>query len=82
MVKLVTAFQTSNVDDFEKVLGEYRDELVDGFIAEFVPALYVNVRTQLLLKLIVPYTTVRVEFLAKVHERLHYSLPSLTDASL
>lgn len=65
MVKLVTAFQTSNVDDFEKVLGEYRDELVDGFIAEFVPALYVNVRTQLLLKLIVPYTTVRVEFLAK-----------------
>eukprot|EP00698_Gefionella_okellyi_P003734 TRINITY_DN13478_c0_g1_i1.p1 TRINITY_DN13478_c0_g1~~TRINITY_DN13478_c0_g1_i1.p1 ORF type:complete len:459 (+),score=134.67 TRINITY_DN13478_c0_g1_i1:69-1379(+) len=65
MVKLVAAFQAPNVDEFEQVLKEYKAELVDPFMESFVPALYVNVRTQMLLKVIQPYTTVRIDFLAK-----------------
>jgi COP9 signalosome complex subunit 2 len=70
MVALVTAYQQRDIDGFFRMLETQRAQIFDEFMAEFIPQLVVNIRTQLLIKMLQPYTTVRIPFLAQVRRRL------------
>lgn len=66
MVGLVNAYQARDIDAFSRYVETQRNAIFDDFMVEFVPQLFINLRTQLLMKQIQPYTVVRIPFLAQV----------------
>lgn len=66
MVALVNAYQQRDIDSFTKCVDTQRNVIFDDFMVEFLPQLYINLRTQLLIKQIQPYTAVRLPFLAQM----------------
>lgn len=66
MTNLVTAYQNDDISEFEKILKMNRQPIMeDHFIREHIEDLLKNIRTQVLVKLIRPYTRVRITFIAK-----------------
>ncbi|CAI4231605.1 unnamed protein product [Auanema sp. JU1783] len=66
MTEMVSAYQENNIDGFEKILAENKESIMsDPFIKEHIEELLNNIRTQVLLKLVRPYTRVRLNYLAK-----------------
>lgn len=65
MTDLVAAYQGNDISAFEKVLRtKQRTIMDDPFIRQYVEDLLRNIRTQVLLRLIQPYTQVRLPFIS------------------
>mmetsp|Transcript_18793 Transcript_18793/g.32056 ORF Transcript_18793/g.32056 Transcript_18793/m.32056 type:complete len:438 (+) Transcript_18793:95-1408(+) len=66
MTSLVEAYQADDINVFERTLRTNKRTIMDDpFIAYYVDDLLRKIRTQVLLKLIKPYTRVRIPFISK-----------------
>ncbi|KAJ6219660.1 hypothetical protein RDWZM_005472 [Blomia tropicalis] len=66
MTNLVNAYQNNDIIEFEKILRENRRTIMDDpFIKEHIEDLLSNIRTQVLIKLIKPYTRIQIPFISK-----------------
>ncbi|KAL6565079.1 COP9/signalosome complex subunit Csn2 [Orobanche minor] len=67
MTNLIAANQRNEILEFEKILKSNKRTIVDDpFIRNYIEDLLKNVRTKVLLKLIKPYTRIRIPFISKV----------------
>ncbi|KAL4418667.1 hypothetical protein ABPG77_003585 [Micractinium sp. CCAP 211/92] len=65
MVSLVEAYQAGAIRDFERILRTHRAAVMgDAFISQYMQDLLANIRTQVVLKAIQPYSRVRIPFIA------------------
>jgi len=65
MTNLVTAYQNNDINEFEKILKINRQTIMeDTFIREHIEDLLRNIRTQVLIKLIKPYTRINIKFIS------------------
>ena len=76
MTELVDAYQRDDVHTYEKVLQTHQDILDDPFIAENIDEVTRNMRTKGVLKLIAPYTRMRLSWIAR---HLKISEPEVQD---
>lgn len=76
MTELVDAYQRDDVHAYEKVIQGNQDILADPFIAENIDEVTRNMRTKGVLKLIAPYTRMKLEWIAK---QLKVSQPEVQD---
>ena len=66
MTNLIAAYQRNEILEFEKILKSNRRTILDDpFIRNYIEDLLRNVRTQVLLKIIKPYTRIRIPFISK-----------------
>ncbi|XP_053613154.1 COP9 signalosome complex subunit 2 isoform X2 [Plodia interpunctella] len=66
MTNLVSAYQNNDINDFESILKHNRNNIMDDpFIREHIEDLLRNIRTQVLIKLIGPYTRIHIPFISK-----------------
>jgi len=66
MTELVAAYHNNNIKSFEKVLKQNKKTIAeDPFIKTYIPDLLNNIRTKVLLRLIKPYTRIKMDFVAK-----------------
>lgn len=66
MMNLVDAYQRDDIIKYEDVLQKNKDLLADQFIAENIDEVTRNIRTKAILKLIAPYTHMRLEWICKM----------------
>ncbi|KAJ4386277.1 COP9/signalosome complex subunit Csn2 [Gnomoniopsis smithogilvyi] len=64
MTALVDAYQRDDIYQYESILGSNKDLLADSFIAENIDEVTRNMRTKAVLKLITPYTRMRLSWVA------------------
>jgi len=65
MTNLVSAYQNNDINEFEKILKQNRETIMDDpFIREHIEDLLRNIRTQVLIKLIKPYTRIKISFIS------------------
>ncbi|KAI3530343.1 COP9 signalosome complex subunit 2 [Colletotrichum filicis] len=76
MTDLVDAYQRDDVHAYENVLQKNQDILADPFIAENIDEVTRNMRTKGVLKLIAPYTRMKLSWIAK---QLKISEPEVQD---
>ncbi|EGC39076.1 proteasome component region PCI domain-containing protein [Dictyostelium purpureum] len=66
MTNLVMAYEKNDIYQFEKILKDNRKTIMDDpFIRMYIEDLLRNIRTQVLLKLLKPYTKIRISFISK-----------------
>lgn len=66
MTNLVSAYQNNDITEFEKILKRNRKNIMDDlFIREHIEDLLRNIRTQVLIKLIKPYTRIHIPFISR-----------------
>lgn len=66
MTNLVNAYQTNDINEFEAILRQNRVTIMDDqFIREHIEDLLRNIRTQVLIKLIRPYTRIHIPHISK-----------------
>nr|CAG4646968.1 EOG090X04DO [Megafenestra aurita]SVE92325.1 EOG090X04DO [Megafenestra aurita] len=66
MTNLVSAYQNNDISEFEKILRQnHRNIMDDPFIREHIEDLLRNIRTQVLIKLIRPYTRIHIPSISK-----------------
>ena len=66
MTNLIGAYQNNNIKEFELILQKNRQSIMDDpFIREHIEILLRAIRTKVLMKLIKPYTKIRIQFLAQ-----------------
>jgi COP9 signalosome complex subunit 2 len=65
MTDLVDAYQRDDIHKYEDVLQKNKDLLADPFIAENIDEVTRNMRTKAVLKLIAPYTRMRLDWIAE-----------------
>jgi len=66
MTNLVGAYERHDIAAFEKILKDNRKTIMDDpFIRMYIEDLLRNIRTQVLLKLLQPYTRIRLPFISK-----------------
>lgn len=66
MTNLVAAYQRNEILEFEKILKTNGKTIMDDpFIRNYIEDLLKKIRTQVLLKLIKPYTRIRIPFISK-----------------
>ncbi|PRW18415.1 COP9 signalosome complex subunit 2 [Chlorella sorokiniana] len=66
MVSLVEAYQGGAIRDFERILRSHRAAIMgDTFISQYMQDLLANIRTQVVLRVIQPYTRLRIAFIAQ-----------------
>lgn len=66
MTNLIVAYQNNNIKEFEMILQKNRQSIMDDpFIREHIEILLRTIRTKVLMKLIKPYTKIRIQFLAQ-----------------
>eukprot|EP00039_Didymoeca_costata_P019813 m.339041 g.339041 ORF g.339041 m.339041 type:complete len:444 (+) comp18637_c0_seq1:106-1437(+) len=66
MTDLVRAYQSNDIKDFEKILKTNRTNLMDDpFVNEYISDLLKNIRTEVLIKLIKPYTRIQIPFISE-----------------
>ncbi|CAH2256731.1 jg10962 [Pararge aegeria aegeria] len=66
MTNLVQAYQNNDINDFESILKHNSYNIMDDpFIREHIEDLLRNIRTQVLIKLIGPYTRIHIPFISK-----------------
>ncbi|XP_023555444.1 COP9 signalosome complex subunit 2-like isoform X2 [Octodon degus] len=66
MTNLVSAYQNNDITEFEKILKTNHSNIMDDpFIREHIEELLQNIRTQVLIKLIKPYTRIHIPFISK-----------------
>jgi hypothetical protein len=82
MTSLVGAYQRNAIMDFEKILKNNRRTIMeDAFIRNYMEDLLKNIRTQVLLKLILPYTRIRIPFISQVRRAVSASASSASASS-
>jgi len=65
MTNLVTAYQNNDINEFENILKVNRQTIMeDAFIREHIEDLLRDIRTQVLIKLIKPYTRIQIKFIS------------------
>eukprot|EP00730_Choanoeca_flexa_P017504 TRINITY_DN8442_c0_g1_i2.p2 TRINITY_DN8442_c0_g1~~TRINITY_DN8442_c0_g1_i2.p2 ORF type:complete len:447 (+),score=129.64 TRINITY_DN8442_c0_g1_i2:30-1370(+) len=65
MTDLVGAYQANDIKRFQKVLARNQTSIMsDPFIREYIQDLLNNIRTQILVQMLKPYTRVRLAYLA------------------
>ncbi|GJQ68197.1 hypothetical protein Trydic_g10749 [Trypoxylus dichotomus] len=66
MTNLVNAYQLNDINEFEKILRQNRETIMDDpFIREHIEDLLRNIRTQVLIKLIRPYTRIQIPHISR-----------------
>lgn len=66
MTDLLSAYQRNQIGEFEKILQRSHGAIMgDAFVRSFVEELLVNIRTQVLLQVIKPYTRLDIPFIAR-----------------
>jgi len=66
MTNLVSAYERNDIKAFEKVLKDNRASILeDNFMRDYIEDLMRNIRTQVLLKILTPYTKIRTSFIAQ-----------------
>lgn len=65
MTELVDAYQRDDIAKYESILASNKDLLADAFIAENIDEVTRNMRTKAVLKLITPYTRMRISWVAQ-----------------
>ncbi|XP_002732800.2 COP9 signalosome complex subunit 2 [Saccoglossus kowalevskii] len=66
MTNLVSAYQNNDINEFEKILKTNRQNIMDDpFIREHIEDLLRNIRTQVLIELIRPYTRIHIPFISR-----------------
>ncbi|KAG0746510.1 hypothetical protein G6F57_000925 [Rhizopus arrhizus] len=66
MTNLVNAFQRKDITEFEKILKANHNAIMgDPFIRTYIDDVLKNIRTQVLIKLIKPYTRIDISFISK-----------------
>eukprot|EP00245_Coleochaete_scutata_P008550 TRINITY_DN2639_c0_g1_i1.p1 TRINITY_DN2639_c0_g1~~TRINITY_DN2639_c0_g1_i1.p1 ORF type:complete len:216 (+),score=58.56 TRINITY_DN2639_c0_g1_i1:52-648(+) len=66
MTNLVAAYQRNEILEFEKILKSNQKTIMDDpFIRNYIEDLLKKIRTQVLLKLIKPYTRIRIPSISK-----------------
>ncbi|KAG9289978.1 hypothetical protein G9A89_010284 [Geosiphon pyriformis] len=66
MTNLVSAYQRKEIREFEKILRDNRSTIMDDpFIRTYIDDVLKNIRTQVLLRLIKPYTRIEIPFVSK-----------------
>ncbi|KAG0234097.1 hypothetical protein BGW41_001234 [Actinomortierella wolfii] len=66
MTNLVSAYQRRDIREFEKILRENRATIMDDlFIRDYIDDVLKNIRTQVLIRLIKPYTTIKLQFISE-----------------
>jgi COP9 signalosome complex subunit 2 len=66
MTNLVGAYERHDIAAFEKILKENRKTIMDdSFIRMYIEDLLRNIRTQVLIKILQPYTRIRIPFISK-----------------
>lgn len=65
MTELVDAYQRDDIKKYESILAANKDLLADAFIAENIDEVTRNMRTKAVLKLITPYSRMRIASVAK-----------------
>eukprot|EP01113_Clastostelium_recurvatum_P046784 TRINITY_DN824_c0_g1_i2.p1 TRINITY_DN824_c0_g1~~TRINITY_DN824_c0_g1_i2.p1 ORF type:complete len:376 (+),score=178.58 TRINITY_DN824_c0_g1_i2:338-1465(+) len=66
MTNLVGAYERNDIIQFEKILRDNRKTIMDDpFIRMYIEDLLRNIRTQVLLKLLEPYTRIRLPFISQ-----------------
>jgi len=65
MTNLVAAYERNDIKAFQKILEENKKTILDdGFIRDYIGDLLRNIRTQVLLKILTPYTRIRIPFIS------------------
>ncbi|KAL1936248.1 hypothetical protein VTP01DRAFT_382 [Rhizomucor pusillus] len=66
MTNLVSAFEKNEIQEFEHILKvNHQAIMADPFIRAYIDDVLRNIRTQVLVKLIKPYTRIEIPFIAK-----------------
>eukprot|EP00729_Bicosta_minor_P002609 gene2609-3842_t len=66
MTQLVQAYQANDIKEFERILRTNRKNLMgDPFVREYIHELLKNIRTEVLIKLIRPYTRIKIPYISK-----------------
>jgi len=66
MTNLIAAYQKNEIAEFEDVLRTNRTSIMDDpFIRDYIEDLLKNIRTQVLLRLIKPYTRIKIPFISQ-----------------
>lgn len=75
MTNLVNAYQNNEINEFNEIIAQSEETIMnDPFIREHIEDLLKNIRTQVLIKLIKPYTRIRLDFISK---ELKISVPDV-----
>lgn len=65
MTNLISAYQQNDIADFEKILKQNKQTIMeDQFIRNYIEDLLQKIRTQVLLKLIKPYSRIGIPFIS------------------
>jgi COP9 signalosome complex subunit 2 len=65
MTELVSAYQASNIEKFEKILKQHQRAITDDpFIAKYISDLMIKLRTAVVLLTVKPYTRVRLDHIS------------------
>ncbi|KAF9361367.1 hypothetical protein BGX26_003879 [Mortierella sp. AD094] len=66
MTDLVSAYQRRDIREFEKILRDNRATIMDDpFIRAYIDDVLKNIRTQVLIRLIKPYTRIEIPFISR-----------------
>lgn len=66
MTNLVSAYQKKDINEFEHILRVNQKSIMgDSFIRTYIDDVLRNIRTQVLIKLIRPYTSIEIAFISK-----------------
>ncbi len=77
MTRLVQAFQKKDIVEFEKILAENQECIMgDPFIKSHIDQVLVNIRSQVLIKLVRPYTKIELCFIS---QKLNISIREVED---
>jgi COP9 signalosome complex subunit 2 len=64
MTQLISHFQKSRLQEFERVLKKNKDIVGEEFIKDFIPVLMKTFRSKILLQMIKPYNRINFKFIA------------------
>lgn len=65
MNNLVNAYESNDIKTFEKILKDNKKTILDDpFMRDYIDDLLKNIRTQVLIKLLAPYTKIRIPFIS------------------
>jgi len=66
MNNLVNAYHSNDIKTFEKILKDNKKTILDDpFMKDYIEDLLKNIRTQVLLKILSPYTKIRIPFISQ-----------------